>query len=314
MAEAAPATVSGTSGNEGNQSGTGTGQPATTPKADAKAQAQIEAMLRADLGDGEQEYKQSHVLELARRGKKTAQIMSKAEQRAQEALRKEQEAEQRLSRLKSKDWGERRSALKELGWDEIEYAKTIAQEVTEAEALTPEQRRIRELEQQLKAEDTRKSKAQEEEKAKALEADTERHKEEFAALFLDVMQRAGLPRESATAAYYRLASMYQAADAAQAQLDPDVAAERLKHDLRSEHTALFRKRDGSLDLDAFEASLSPEDWKAINKRAVEKYLAGRNGGKAPQRPAQEAAPEAQQAPAKSRPGHFWKELDRRLGR
>lgn len=301
----APAAVPGAAPTQAAGDGAAAAKPGET-------KAQAVERLRADLGDGVQEYEQSHLVELARRGKKTAQIMSKAEQRAQEGLRKEQEAEARLARLKSKDLKEQRAALKELGFSEIDFAKAVAQEVMETEALTPEQRRIRELEQTLQQEEAAKTKAKKGEEAKAAEAETQRHIEEFSNLFLDVMQRAGLPRGSATASFYRLSAMYQAADAAGAQLDPDVAAERLKHAMRDEHTALFRKKDGALDLDAFEASFSPEDWKAINRRAVEKYRASRSG-----RPTVQQAPAPQAAPGNgasrpSRPGNFWKELDQRL--
>lgn len=302
-------------GGTGAQPETGAGQSNGHPEAKAgETKAQTLARLKADLGDGEQEYEQSHLIELARRGKKTAQIMSKAEARAQEAMRKEQEAEARLSRLNSKDWKERRAALTEMGWDEVEYAKLVAQEVTEADALTPEQRRIRELEQKLQADEQTKAKSKKEEEAKAFNARKDKYTDEFSGLFLEVMQRAGLPRESATASFYRLAAKYQAADAAGAQLDPDVAAESLKHELRAEHTALFRKKDGTLDLDAFEATLSPEDWKALNKRAVEKYLAARGGGKQPQPRQTEEAPEQPETPGRGRPGNFWKQLDRQMRR
>lgn len=315
MAEGATAAPAGAAPAAGAQQPAGTNaHPAGKP---GETKAQTIARLKADLGDGEQEYEQSHLVELARRGRQTSRIMSKAEQRAQEALKKEQEADAKLAKLRSKDLKERRAALKELGFDEVEFAKSVAQEVMETEALTPEQRRIRELEQQLQAEDAAKAKAKDEETKKASDADMERHKEEFSNLFLDVMERAGLPKESATVAYYRLASMYQAADAAGATLDPDVAAEHLKGAMRSEHTALFRKKDGSLDLDAFEASLSPEDWKAINKRAVEKYRAGRGGvpKPLPTPTPQQDTPPAQTNGTKRPVGNAWfKSLDKQYQR
>lgn len=311
-AAAAPATVPGTTGTGGNQSGTGTGQPANAhPEAKpGETKAQTVARIKADLGDGEQEYEQSHVLELARRGRKTAQTMSKAEQRYQEAQRAQEATEARLSRLKSPDLRERRAALKELGLDEMEIARSVAQEVTDLEQLTPEQRRIRELEGREAERAAADAKAKKDAEVKAEKAEEERYTKEFSDLFVDVMERAGLPRQSASPAGHRLALMYQAAGG---ELDPDVAAVRLKDALRKEYAALYRGKDGVLDLDAFEASLTPEDWKAINKRAVEKYRAQRRPGAAPPPPAPRQDPQQEQpTSAPKRPGNFWKELDKRL--
>jgi hypothetical protein len=290
------------------------GQPSgvaanTHPEAKpGETKAQTVARIKADLGDGEREYEQDHVLELARRGRKTAQTMSKAEQRFQEAQRAQEATEARLARLKSSDMKERRAALKELGLNEMDLARTIAEEVTALEQLTPEQRRIRELEEREAAREAEARKAKDEEGKKAQEAEVERHREEFANVFLDVTQRAGIPRESAQVAFHRLAAMYQAAGG---ELDPDVAAVRLKDALRKEHTALYRKQDGALDLDALEASLTPEDWKAINRRAVEKYRASRGISGAPRPPPQpiEEHPEPPTSGAK-RGGNFWKTLDK----
>lgn len=311
-AAAAPAPVPGTTGTGGNQSATGTGQPANAhPEAKpGETKAQTVARIKADLGDGEQEYEQSHVLELARRGKKTAQTMSKAEQRYQEAHRAREETETRLSRLKSPDLRERRAALKELGLDEMELARSVAQEVTDLEQLTPEQRRIRELEGREAERVTADAKTKKEAEAKAEKALEDRYTNEFSDIFMDVMERAGLPRESASPAGHRLALMYQAADG---ELDPDVAAVRLKDALRKEHTSLYRRKDGALDLDAFEASLTADDWKAINRRAVERYRAQRRPGAAPSTPAPRQEPQQEQPTNGSRrPGNFWKELDKRL--
>jgi hypothetical protein len=290
----------------GQQSGASSAN--THPEAKpGETKAQTVARIKADLGDGEREYEQDHVLELARRGRKTAQTMSKAEQRFQETQREREALDAKLARLKSSDIRERRAALKDLGLDEMELARSVAEEVTALEQLTPEQRRIRELEEREAAREAEARKAKDEEGKKAQEAEVERHREEFANVFLDVTQRAGIPRESAQVAFHRLAAMYQAAGG---ELDPDVAAVRLKDALRKEHTALYRKQDGALDLDAFEASLTPEDWKAINRRAVEKYRASRGAGGAPRPPP--VAEEQPVAPTNgtSKPGNFWKRLEK----
>lgn len=307
---AAPAAVPGTSGTFGNQSATGTGQPNTHPEAKpGETKAQTVARIKADLGDGEREYEQKHVLELARRGMQTAKTMSKAEQRYQEAQRERAAAEAKVSRLQSKDLKERRAALKELGLDELELARAVAEEVTSLEQMDPKDRQILEYQKREAEREAADKKAKDEAAQKERTARQKQYEDEFSNLFMDVTQRAGLPRESASVAAQRLALMYQAADG---ELDPDVAAERLKDSLRKEHTALYRKPDGTLDLDAFEASLTPEDWKAINRRAVEKYRASR-GIQAPSalQPRQEAQPEPP-ANGRTRGGNYWKDFDKRL--
>lgn len=287
------------------------GMPAGNSHPEAKpgeTKQQTLQRIRMDLGDGMQEYEEETIRGLAQRGKKSSQILSKAEQRAQEATKLKEEAETRLSRLKSKDLREQRAALKELGLDEFALADAVAREYTEAERLTPEQKRIRELEQKAAEREEADRKAKEEEGKKAEGAETERHREQFSTLFLDVMQRAGLPRESAGMAFPRLATLYQAADVAGVEVDPDVAAERLKDAFRKEHTALYRKKDGTLDLDAFEASLTPEDWKALNRRAVEKFRAARAGGAPVVQPKQPAVEQREEKQTNGARRNFWKTL------
>lgn len=289
------------------------GTPAANPHPYAKpgeTKQQTLQRIRLDLGDGEQEYDHETIKGLAQRGRKSSQILSKAEQRAQEATKLKEEAETRLSRLKSKDLREQRAALKELGLDEFALADAVAREYTEAERLTPEQKRIRELEQQVAQREEAERKAKEEEGKKAEGAETERYREQFSNLFLEVLNIVKLPPSSLKAAGKRLASMYESADATEVELDPQTAAEHLREHLRQEHTALYRKPDGALDLDAFEASLTPEDWKALNRRAVEKFRAARAGGAPPVQPKQPAVEQRTETKPNGKGGSFWKTLPR----
>jgi hypothetical protein len=100
-ASAAPASTTATPGVASGPEGEGTpgaeGQEAPAQATTARRLLK----LRGLDGDDEREYAEEHVVGLAKRGLKSNQILSKAEQRAQEAAKKEAAAEEKLARLKS---------------------------------------------------------------------------------------------------------------------------------------------------------------------------------------------------------------------
>lgn len=262
--------------------------PAEGAPAVAAPPAPKKYRLKGIDGDGEQEYEEGHLIGLAKRGKNAAQMVSLAEKRAQEALKREKDTEAKLARLK--DPKQARAVLKELGVDVRGLSTEEILEAVEEEKLTPEQRRIRDLERKeadrLKAdEDTKKKEVD----AKT-DAEVQQHLDELSNTFQDVMALTGLPRESAVAVGYRLAAIYQAADAAGVEVDPEVAADRVKAALKGEQAACFKTKDGKWDVPALAEWIGPEGMDQIRKQAVKDYLSKRNGGGA--QPAQQAAPPA----------------------
>lgn len=296
----------------------GTTPAGTTPQA-GKGQptaAQI-AKWKADLGEGEQEYDPKHLTELAKRGKKAAQTLSLAERRAQEAQQRHAEAEAREADFKSGDPKRIRAALKRMGVDERSLANNVGQDLLEEmeaskdptrKALLESQRKLREME-----EGQAKTKAEQE--AKALEAETARHQDELATLFTETMARTGLPKESATAVFHRVAQLYAAVEGSGTQVDPDLAAARVRAAVDAEHRALYWNKgaDGkqTLNIEAVRALFGSEGFDALRRHAVEEYRQKRAAGAQPTAPTPKPQQSEQEPQQKGR-GNFWKNLDQRL--
>lgn len=257
----------------------------TPAQPEAKPQPPPKVRLKGIDGDDEREYEPEYVSRLARTGKGAAQLVSIAEKKVQEAKRLEQEANARFERMRSGDMRALRSALKELGVDEKALLNNVAEEVLQDERLTPEQRRIRELEGEKRTREEEAQSAKQKAEAQRLEQETNQELDNLANLFQDVMQKTGLPRDSAGAVGYRLAHLYQAADAAGVQVDPDLAAARIRSALQAEHRALFttKGQDGkeAVDFDALAQWLGPEAMNQLRKRSVQEYLKSKSGGGQP---------------------------------
>jgi hypothetical protein len=246
------------------------------------------------------------------RGKSAAKTLSLAEKRAQEAAAKERAAEERLADLRSRDPRRIRAALKALEVDELTLANEVGREKLEEMELTPEQKKIREYERREEARKQEEEKRQSEEKSAKEKQEEERHVEELSSLFIDVMGRAGLPKESAAAVFPRLANLYAAVEGSGGKVDPDLAAERVRAALVAEHKALYWKpgADGkpTLNHEALKGMLGEEAYRELRRAAVAEYRAQRAGGQPPPQPVQRTEPEPQQA---KKPGNFWRELERR---
>jgi hypothetical protein len=185
--------------------------------------------------------------------------------------------------------------------------------------LTPEQKRIRELEGKEKERADADTKAKQQADQQKLDAEVAEHTDQLSQLFLEVMAQAKLPKSSSKAVFPRLASLYQTAAAAGVEITPDVAAERVRGALKAEQKALFYREEVDargqkrevLDMEAIEEWFSPEDWTAINRRAVAKYKASRQpGAPAPQQ--RQPVDSAPSVDAKHTPRRdFWRELKAR---
>ena len=313
MADAATAGAAPAAGSV--QDGTATAGAA--PQVGKQPTAAQIAKWKADLGEGEQEYDPKHLTELAKRGKKAAQTLSLAERRAQEVQARHAEVEAREADFKSGDPKRIRAALKRMGVDERSLANEVGRDLLddmEAEkdptkkALRDSQRKLRELE-----EGQAKTKAEQEQKT--LEAETARHQDELANLFTETMSRTGLPKESATAVFHRVAQLYSAVEGSGGKVDPDLAAARVRAAVDAEHRALYWKKgaDGkeSLNVEAVKALFGPEGFAALRRHAVEEYRQSRASGQ-PQAPVQPKPQQAEQEQKPQRAGNFWKSLDQRL--
>lgn len=303
-----------TDGAQAGGTPTGSDAPGAKPET---AQAR-KLRLRGLDGDGEQEYDEAHLVGLAKRGRNAAQLVSLAEKKAQEAAKKERDTEAKLARLK--DPKTARAALRELGVDVRGMSEAEILEVIEEEKLSPEQKRIRELERAAKEREEADAKTKREAEEARLEEETERERDNLSNLFQDVMQSAGLPRESATAVGYRLVPLFKAAHAAGMEVDPELAAERVKAALKAEHKAMFTRRveepgkppREEVDLPALATWLGPDVMLQVRKAAVQEYLKQRSNGQQTAQPAaepqaQQRAPAAPNGPKKGSPA-WWDSL------
>lgn len=302
------------------QTPTPTGADGAPTQPEAQPPPPQKVRLKGIDGDDEREYEPEHVVGLARRGKEAARLVSLAEKKVQEAKRLEQEANARFERMRSGDMRAIRAALKEMGVDEKALLNNVAEEVLQDERLTPEQRRIRELEGEKRSREEEAQSAKQKEEAQRLEQETAQELDNLANLFQEVMSKTGLPRDSAGAVGYRLAHLYQAADAAGVRVDPDLAAARIRGALQAEHRALFTKKgpDGkeAVDFDVLAQWLGPEAMNQLRKRSVQEYLKSKGGGgqppPAPPPPQQRPQPRrGDSSPKEPRKGsaEWWRQFD-----
>lgn len=226
--------------------------------------------------DREEEFDESTLAGLVRRGKNSAQLMSKAEARFRDAERKAAEVEAKLARLKSDPFG----TLRELGVDprtlsEQEILRAIEEE--KERALPPEERALRERARKADEYERQLKEREEAAKAEAENAEVERHKEEFANLFTQAMEATGLPKSSARRVMHYTAQVYAAAEKAGEQVDPHDAAAYAVENIRAEQRAIIQ----GMSVEELHAWLGEDVMKAVRKHDLERYRAQRTGGAVP---------------------------------
>lgn len=216
-------------------------QPAATTPKPGETPAQAEARrIKLVLDGKEEDLGEEEVVANYRKGKNAAQLLSKVDQRRQEALKAQAHADGVLGRLKK----EPLAVLRELGVDVRQLSEsTILQEI-ELERMTPAERKAHELEQKLKGYESEKQKAEEERKRAAFEEEKARHQDEFAQLFTETMVATGLPKTSARHVAHRMAALYQQNEEAGLESTPEEMAAHVMHGLKAEHTGLLSGMEG----------------------------------------------------------------------
>ena len=235
------------------QPGATNAQPQVAPPGQKPGEtpAQAEARrLKLRIDDREVELDESEVVANYRKGKDSSRLLSKVEQRRQEALKAKAEAEGLLSRLKS----DPRGALRELGVDVRKLSESTILEEIELEKMSPAERRAHELQKKLDEHESAKQKAEEEKERAAHEQEVARHKDEFANLFLDVMERTGLPKTSGRFVVARMASLYAQNEEAGLESSPEEMAAHVMRGLEAEHRGVLSGLEG----DALLERLGPD--------------------------------------------------------
>lgn len=246
-----------------------------TPK-QGETVAQAEARrLKLRIGGQEQEFDESEVATNFEKGRNASKLLSKVEQRRQEALRAKAEADGILGRLKDK--GNLVSVLSDLGYTKEDLRKMSEAQILEAieeEKLTPAERRAKELERERDALLSEKQKQEEERKQAAHAQEVERHKDELANLFVDTMAATGLPKSSGRFVISRMAQLYAQNEEAGLESTPEEMAAHVMSGLQAEHRGVL----GGLEGEALMTYLGPEVVKKVLAANLAKVKANRTNG------------------------------------
>jgi len=231
------------------------------------------------------ELDESDVVANYRKGRDSAKLLSKVEQRRQEALKAKAEAEGLLGRLRS----DPRSALRELGVDVRKFSESTMLEEIELEKMSPAERRAYEAEQRVKALEGEKQKQEEERQQAAHKEEVARHQDEFASLFLTTMEATGLPKASGRFVAHRMAHLYQQNEEAGLESTPEEMAAYVMQGLQREHRGVLSGLKGAPLLDY----LGPEVVKEVLAENLARVRARKGGGLVSQaKPATPVAPAA----------------------
>lgn len=276
-------------------------QPNATPgQKPGETPAQAEARrLKLRLGDKDVELDESEVVANYEKGRNADRLLSKASERRQEALRAKAEAEGLLTKLKK----DPRAALRELGVDVRKLSEATILEEMEIEQMTPEQRRAYDAEQKLKEYEAEKQRAEEEKQQAVHQEEVQRHQEEFSNLFLETMEKAGLPRGSARFVAYRMAHLYAQNEAAGLESTPEEMAAHVLQGVQAEHRGVLSGLRGKPLLDY----LGPEAVREVLAAHLEGVRARRGAVAAP--PPQPRQQATQPAPAKPSRNGRWDQIE-----
>lgn len=295
MAEATAAVASTAGAGDSGTAATQQDNAAAGAKTGETA-AQAEARrLKLRIDNQDVELDESEVVANYRKGRDASKLLTKVEQRRQEALKARAEAEGLLGRLKS----DPRGVLRELGVDVRGLSEKTILEEMELEKMTPAERRAYEAEQKLKAYEAEKEKAKQTEAEKAHAAEVERHKDELAGLFLETFDKLGLPKSSARFVLHRMAHLYGQNEAAGLESTPEEMAAYVLEGFKGEHKGVLSGLEG----EALLSHLGEDMVKKVLSAHLSKVRAKRGMG------GQQVARQALEAVAKPAEG-----FDRRKGR
>lgn len=284
------------------------GQPAQAAKP-GETPAQAEARrLKLRIGGQEQEFDESEVIANFQKGRNSAQMLTKAQQVKEQALKAKMEAEGILGKLKDK--GNIRSVLQELGYTREELRAMSERDILDAieeEKLSPAERRAKDLERQLAERDKEKQAQEKEKQEAAYKEEVARHKDEVAGLFMETMEATGLPKSSGRFVMHRMAQLYMQNEEAGLESTPEEMAAHVMAGLQQEHRGVLSGLEG----ESLMTYLGPEVVKKVLAANLAKVRAGKSGGAAPVQQRNTApAPKATVDPRRGR----WAMIDELIGK
>lgn len=151
-------------------------------------------------------------------------------------------------------------------WAEQRLAAKIRQ-LTEAETLSPEAKRVRELEAEKQQWMTEKQREEQARQQAQMQAEIERHAQEYRIQAAEALKRAGLPETDAH--MLRLRTYAAQSLDKYGEIYWDDIADQVRDDIKTEHTHFFANLEG----DALLEALGEPVWRKVNAALLAKSRA-----------------------------------------
>lgn len=203
------------------------------PTDQQKKEAAAARRLKLKIDGQEEELAEDEVIKLAQMGRA-------ADKRFQEAAKSRKEAEQFLRMLKEDPISVLQNPA--IGHDFRRLAEEYLKGQYEKEMLSPEQRRIRELEETLKLKDEKEKQDEEQKRQEQLGKLTEHYKQEFDTKIVEALQTSGLPRSPK--AVNRMIDYMSTAIREGIDVEPKHVVNLVRRDFINDITDLFSQMEG----------------------------------------------------------------------
>jgi hypothetical protein len=213
--------------------------------------------LKLKVDQNEVEMSESEVIALAQKGQG-------AEKRFQEAAQMRKEAEAVVKFLRENP----REAMKQFGIDVRKFSEDVLMEHLTEQSLTPEQKKQRDTDTELKKYRDRE-KAETERQQKELTAKQEQELvQHYTKTFSEALEASGLPKTNETVA--RMARYQQQANRKGYEVPPADLAKLVRSDYEAEQKALYSNLDG----DKLMEVLGKDIVSKLSKAQIAKLKAG----------------------------------------
>lgn len=209
--------------------------------------------LKLKLEGGEVELPENEVIALAQQGKV-------AQKRFQEAAQMRREAEEVLSFLKANP----KEAFQKLGIDVRKFSEDTLMEILQQETMSPEQRKAKEMEQELRKYRDAEKAAADKKQAEEMQRLESTHLNNYQETFIKALQVAGLPRTTFTVK--RMAEHQIVANRKGYTIDPQSLAKLVREDYDLAQKEIY----GSADEDTLLNLLGDDGVKKVQKALIKK--------------------------------------------
>lgn len=217
---------------------------------------------KMNLEGEEREYDEDTIRANYLKGRSSAQMLTKAEQR----LKAASEAEERSKSLPEKFRKDARKALQELGLNPREVAEALLLPDIQREMMTGEQRELAEHKSKLAEYEAKDKEREDQERATKDEQLEREYKDYYGSRAKAALERVGIPKESAPWAVKRMAALMDKTIDLGIDLTADDIASLVKEDFQGEHRAF---RSGLSD-DQLVDWLGDEDVARVVKQQIRK--------------------------------------------